>query len=804
MTEIRYALRLLRKSPGFSLTAILTLALGIGVNSGIFSVVDAVMLRPLPYPHPEELVAVAENEGGQGGDHGAVAVANLRDYAQNHVLTGIVHLGTERKNLTGGGPPEQLFGVRATYNFFSVLGIQPALGRAFLPEEDRFGARHVTVLGHELWRRRFGGDLAIVGKSILYDGQPYTVVGVMPERFEAPLQFGSTLALSFYVPAAFDPELLANRGDHEDHALARLRPGVTLAQARAEMTAISLRLAQLYPKTNGNVRLVLTPLRRWLTGRVRTPLLVLLGAVGLVLLIACANVANLLLARGVGQVREVAIRVALGASRGRVLRELLAQSAVLAAAGCAAGLLAGSWVSRALVALAPQDIPRLHSAALNFDVVAFCLGLAAATVLIFGLLPALVTSNVGPRESLLAARGVLGGSAPLRWRGALMATEVGLALTLLIGSGLLLKSFLLVSHIDPGFRPDHVLILDVNLPPAGYPAAPARLAFFEQLQQRVERLPGVVAAGFGRLPLRGHWSSLFETAENPVANPPAGGLEADFQMVSAGYFPTLGIPVLQGRAFATGDRDGGEPVVIVNQALARRYYPNGSALGHRIRRLGSKSWRTIVGIVGEVHLFGQDQAVAPQVYLPAAQTDSYPMPIATFAMLATGPPLHLAQAVQREVWAIDKDQPVTRVASLGEVVSDSLAQRRFQMGLLLLFALLALTLALVGIYGVISYAVERRTAELGLRIALGARRQHILGMVVREGMSLVGLGIVLGLAGALASSRVLASLLFRVAPFDPATFAALAALAAATALAACLVPALRAARVDPMTALRSE
>ena len=395
-------------------------------------------------------------------------------------------------------------------------------------------------------------------------------------------------------------------------------------------------------------------------------------------------------------------------------------------------------------------------------------------------------------------------AAPLRWRGALTAAEIALSLVLLIGSGLLLKSFVLVSRVDLGFTPDRVVAIDLNLPQARYPTARQRLAFFAELRQRVERLPAVRSVAFGRLPLRGHWTSVFETAENPVLDPAAAGAGADFQMVSAAYFDTLQIPLIAGRAFTEDDRDGKEPVVIVNAALARQRYPRGDALGHRIRRRGAAAWRTIVGIVAPVHLYGQAQDVDPQVYLPAAQTDSYPMAIASLAVRARQDPLSLVRAVQREVWAIDKDQPVTRVQTLRELVSDSLAQRRFQMALLLLFAGLALTLALVGIYGVISYSVELRTAEIGVRVALGAQRRDVFAMVIRQGLLLAGIGLAAGIPGALATSRLLRSLLFRVEPFDPATFAILAALALAAALLACWLPARRAAGIDPMTALRDE
>jgi putative ABC transport system permease protein len=806
-TDIRYAFRLLRKSPGFSLTVVLTLALGIGVNTAIFSVVDAVMLRPLPYPHPESLVAFAEGQRTDPGAGGSVSPANLRDYGDNHVLAGIVHIGTTGLTLTGGSEPERLSAVQTTANFFAVLGVEPALGRGFSAEEDRFGARHVVVLSDELWRRRFGGDPRVIGRAALLDGEPYTILGVMPRRFQAPLEFVTKEPISLYVPSAFDAETLSNRGEHLDHAFARLLPGVSLARASGELNIIASRLARAYPRTNGNQVVHLQPLRARLAEKTRTPLLVLLGAVAMLLLIACANVANLLLARGASQARAVAIRTALGAGRRRIVGELMAQAAVLAAAGCLLGLLVAAWVVRALVALAPQDIPRLHSTTLDATVLAYSIGLTALTTVLCGLFPAWLTSGSAPAQALLASRQGMAGRSPLRWRGALTAAEVALSLMLLIASGLLLKSFVLVSSIDLGFSPDRVVAMDINLPDNRYPDARRRLAFFEQLEQRVAGLPGVRAVAFGRLPLRGHWISSFETAEHPLLDSEAHGPEADFQMVSRGYFDTLQAPLLAGRVFLAGDRNGSEPVVLVNQAFAARYYPGGgpgAAIGHRIRRRGTDAWRTVVGVVAPLHLYGQAQDVEPQVYLPATQTDAYPMAIVGFAVRTAQDPRSLVPAVRREVRAIDGDQPLTRVETLRELVSASLAQRRFQMGLLLAFAGLALLLALIGIFGVISYAVEQRTAEIGLRLAIGARRGDVLGLVLREGLLVTGLGLAVGLAGALAATQLLRSLLFHVQPFDAKTYAVLAAVALGASLAACWLPARRAAAVDPMVALRRE
>jgi putative ABC transport system permease protein len=801
MRELAHAFRMLRRNPGFTLIVVLTLALGIGVNTGIFSVVDAVMLKPLPYPHPEQLVAVMETDNKGRGN--SISPANIADYNQNHVLTGVVHVSGVGMNLTGG-EPERLSGIKTTYNFFSSVGVAPTLGRGFLEEEDRFAGRNVVVLSDDLWHRRFGADPRILGTAIRLDDQAYTVVGVMPPHFQVPFQFLSKLPISLFLPSAFPPDLLTNRGDHEDHAFARLAPGVALQQAQAEMTAIAARLAKAYPKTNGDQTVLLSPLRTQLTDNIRTPLLILLAAVGLVLLIACANVANLLLARGAAQAREVSIRAALGAGRGRIVRELLVQAGVLATAGCLAGLLAAYGVCRALIAYGPRDIPRLASASLDPTVLAYAAALAIVTVLLFGLFPAWVTSGAVAREGFMSARQALANRVPLRSRAVLTAAEVALSLVLLIGSGLLLKSFVLVSHVDLGFAPDHVVAMDLNLSDTKYPDAKRRLAFFQDLSSRISHLPGVAAVTYGRLPMRGHWISVFEKSEQPVVDPSVPGPQADFQMVSPGYFQTLQVGLRAGRPFTNGDADGKEPVVIVNEALVQRYYPGGDALGHRIRRIGSPAWRTIVGIVGPVHLYGQSNDIDPQIYLPATQTDSYPMAIAGLAFRTRQDPLKLVQAVRREVWAIDKDQPINNVQTYRELVSDSLAQRRFQTMLLSAFASLALLLALVGIYGVMAYLVEQRTAEIGVRVAIGAQRRDVLALVMGQALRLTIGGLVVGIPAAYAATRLLRSLLYKVEPFDPWTFVTLALLATGAALLASYVPARRATRIDPMAALRED
>lgn len=805
MHQLRYAARILARTPGFTVVAVITLALGIGVNSAIFSVIDAVLLRPLPYPHPERLVSFFEHQGNNPDERGGVAPANMADYNQNHVFTGIAHVGTPGMNLTGAGTPERIFGVRAGYNFLGILGVQPALGRTFRPEEDRYGAPHVVVISHELWQQRLGGDRGVIGRSITLDGEAYQVVGVLPAGFRSPEEISQRQPMMFVVPDCWEPFILHNRGEHYDHAIARLKPGVSLAQAQSEMRTIAARLAKAYPKTNGKISVGVAPLGADMVRRVRTAMLVLLGAVGLVLLIACANVANLLLARAAGRSREVAIRLAMGAGRTRIVRELLVESILLAVLGCALGLMLGVWTRDLLVSFAPKNIPRLNTAMLDARVLGFTGVLATLTVFLFGMLPAWQVSGVHPNAALKSGERSTGTSAVMRWRSVLMAAEVAFALMLLVGGALLWKSFVRVTGVDLGFQPDRTLMMLVNLPDLRYKDGARRLAFFQELEQRVTRLPGVQAAGFTfRGPMRGGWGSAYETPENPVSGRDFQGRDADFGPASPRYFETLGIPIVKGRGFTPADKEGAPPVAIVNQVLAARLYPNGDAIGHRIRRVGSRDWETIVGVVGEVHLDGQTEKVNPQIYFPAAQTGPYPVHVADFAIRTAGAPLAIVRDVQREVWAIDKDQPVTRVETLEEVVSASVAQRRFQAMLLLLFAGVALALSVVGVYGVVSYAVAQRTPEIGLRLALGAQPEDILALTLTRALRPILAGLALGLLGALGASRLLTSLLFEVKPSDPLTFALVGALLAVAALAACLIPARRATRVDPMVALRYE
>jgi putative ABC transport system permease protein len=815
MRNLRYALRLLMKSPSFTLIAILTLALGIGVNSAIFSIVDAVMLRPLPYPDPGKLISLSEATvkqgpnsshtsgaplGGRSGSRIVVAPANLADYQQQaKSFIGLAGFDYAGMNLTEAGPPERLYGEAVTSNFFSILGVGPTQGRAFLPEEDRPGANHVTILTDDMWRAHFGADPQILGRQITLDGEKYTVVGIMPPGFQSPRQISMSLQLSFFVPAAYPAKMLEDHGDHAVLVLGRLRPGATLESARSEMAPISERLAAQFPDTNKNVVVELAPLADDINHNSRTSLIVLLGAVGLILLISCANLANLLLVRAIGRKREITIRVALGASRARIIGELLIQSVVLALSGCAVGLLFGGWTQQFLVGIAPAGMPRLDTVALNGRVVLFTILLSLVTGILFGLIPAFQVSKSRPAEAMRATSRNLAGSAVMRWRNLLMTAEIAVSMVLLVGAGLMLKSFITLNGVNLGMSTERVLAMTVNLPALRYTTPEKRNAFFEDLAERVSHLPGVESAGYAnRMPMRGGWSS-----DVRIENQTNEG-EADYQAVSPGYFSTLGVALQRGRLFTPADRDGAPPVAVVSAEFARHFFANQDPVGRRIHRDDDSPLVTVVGVVNDVRRDGKAADIAPQVYYPAAQTKLYPVILSDFAFRASGDPKLLISAVQQQVWAIDKDQPVTRVQTLEEVISLAASARRFQTLLLGLFASLALILAMVGIYGVISYSVSQRTPEIGIRMALGASRSGILKMVIGRAMLLVAAGIATGALGAYELSRYLKSLLFEVQPGDPSIYLGLAVLLALVALAASLIPARRATRVDPMIALRYE
>jgi len=795
--DLRYGSRVLLKNPGFTAVAILALALGIGANSAIFSVVNAVLLRPLPYHDPDRIMTALHSGWFP------VAPANFLDWrAQNHVFERIAAAQAWGASLTGRDKPEQLKALQVTPDLFPVLGVDPVLGRTFLPEEDRPGAGRVVVLSHQLWQRRFGGDPKIVGQTLVLNGVGHTVVGVMPPGFQfAP--FWVTNA-ELWVP--LDLTLRVNdRAGRSLRVFARLKPGVTREQAQAEMDTISRRLEQQYPGTNKSLDVTVDPLHEKVVGKVRQALLVLLGAVSFVLLIACANVANLLLARSAARQKEIAIRTALGAGRLRLVRQLLTESMLLASLGGALGLLLARWGVKFLVALSPANLPRVETINLDSRVFGFTLAISLLTGLVFGLAPALQASKLDLNESLKeGGRSATEGIRRNRVRSLLMISEVALALVLLIGAGLMIRSFRRLQAVEAGFDPRRVLTLVVPLRSSQYSTGPQRSAFFQRLIERVGALPGVESASaINHLPLAGDIWTLGFTVEGRPAPPPGEGPSAAYRIIRPNYFHTMGISLLKGRDFTEHDAAGTPGVAIINEAFARNIWPHEDPIGKRIRvNDDGPDPREIVGIVKDVKQREWTAEPMREMYLPYLQN---PAPsYLTLVARTTADPLSLAAAVRNEVWTIDKDVPVSQVASMEQVIAGATGGPRFNLLLLNLFASVALILAAVGIYGVMAYSVSQRTHEIGIRLALGAQTTDVIKLVVGQGMALTLIGVAIGLAAAFAVTRLMSSLLFGVSATDPLTFAVIALLLLLVALVACYLPARRATKVDPMVALRYE
>lgn len=804
--DLRFATRLLGKSPGFTLVAVVTLALGIGASTAIFSVVNAVLLRPLAYHDPSRLVTLLHN------GNNPVAVANYidwRDQSRSFAAMGAADYWTP--NLTGVDPPEHLWGLQVTESLLPLLGVPPLLGRLFLPGEDLPGSEHEVILSYRLWQRRFAGDRNIVGKALTLNGEAYTVVGVMPEEFRfAP--FWATRA-ELWVPDAFG-DRIGSRGNNSLRVFARLKPGVTLGAARAEVAAITAQLEEKYPGTNRNVQV--TPLRENVVGRIEGPLLVLLGAVGFVLLIACANVAHMLLARAAARQKEIAVRTALGARRSRVVRQFLTESLLLASVGGAAGLLLAHWGMRSLVALSPAQIPRLDSISLDARVLCFVCATTLLASVAFGLAPALRASSANLTEVLKeGGRGTGDGALRNRLRSFLVASEFALALMLAVGAGLMIRSFLLLQSIDPGFRPRNVLSMVVSVAGSREAEPHRRAIFYSQLLERVRAVPGVVSAGAtNHLPLAGDiWGWPFSIEGRPRPRPgesPSGV----YRVVMPGYFRTLGLPLVEGREISEADDFRAPGVVIVNQRAAGRYWPGESAIGKRIAFDAGKAdpptWLTVIGVAKDAKQDDWAAPPAPEVYLAALQNREYlespgsHVAYITLVVRTRGKPEAMVAALKSAVWSLDPSLPVSEVLPMEDVVSQATAEPRFEMLLLGVFAAVALVLAAVGIYGVISYSVSRRTHEIGIRISLGASSSDVLALVVRQGMMLALAGAAAGTAGAILLSRLLRGMLYGVRPTDPVTFLCVLAVLLLVALVANYVPARRAMRVDPMVALRHD
>jgi putative ABC transport system permease protein len=806
--DLRFAVRQLARHPAFTLIAILTLALGTGAVTAIFSVVHTVLLSPLPYREPDRLVQMLSvYEGETDPSSSAPNIVDWQEMGRTQRLfAGSSIVDTKTFNLTGKeGEPERLSGQKVEAGFFSALGVRPLLGRGFAAGEDQAnaaGTDHVAVLSEGLWRRRFGADPGILRQTIQLNGEPYTVVGVMPDGIQFPAD------LEIWTPRIYSENDKQNRGAYQYESIARLAPGVSFEQARAATEALGKHLAEAYPDANAGYGLTLVPLTEFRVGDVRTPLLILLGAVAVVLLIACANVANLLLVRSAGREGEIAVRSAVGAGQWRIARQLVTESVLLSLLGGAAGLLLAFWAVRLLAAHGPEGIPRLQEVRLDGPVLAFTLFMTLLTGVLFGLAPALQASRPDLNRVLKeGGRGALGSPGSRRARHALVILETALAVLLLTAAGLLIRSFAELQRVDLGFRPEGVATFNVSLPRNQYPDDPPVRAFVANLVERLRTVPGVrsAAAGFG-LPLSSSGNAYISfTIEGKPPWPPGQDETLLVRLVTPDYLSTLGIPLLQGRGFSPRDRDGSQPVLLVNQAAVRRFFPEESPLGQRLnigwgkddKMLGGE----IVGVVGDVHQVGLDHEVVPEVYAPF---DQWPIGSVSVVLRTAGDPETALAQARSEVRALAPDLPVYNGRTLDDVVAQSVAQPRFYMVLLGTFAALALVLAAIGIYGVISYLVNQRTQEIGIRIALGATRERVLGMVVGQGIGMALAGAALGVAGALALTRGMSSLLYGVSATDPATFAGVAAVLVLVAVMASYLPARRAARIEPQLALRGE
>jgi putative ABC transport system permease protein len=799
--DLRYGFRTLVKNPGFTIIAVIALALGIGANSAIFSVVNTVLLRPLPYKDPEQLMMVWEDATMHGYPRDTPAVANYIDWkTQNHVFEDMAAVAEESLNLTGSGEPERLEAIGATASLFSVLGLAPQFGRAFTTEEDQPGANKVVILSNRLWQRRFGADPSLIGKQITLNGQSHTVVGVMPAQFQFPSQ-----DVELWVPMAFTSEQTANRGNHYLEVVARLRPGVTVAQAQAEMNTIATRLQQQYPEQNTDLGAVVVPLHEDVVGDIRPALLVLLGAVGLVLLIACANVANLLLARAAVRQKEIAVRVAFGASRWRLIRQFLTESILLAAIGGVVGFLLSIVGIMLLTRFIPPDISQVKAISLDVRVLGFTLLVSLLTGVMFGLVPALQASMFNPNETLKeGGRDSSSGSRGNRIRALLVVAEVAISLVLLIGAGLLINSFLRLRSVDPGFQKDNLLTMKIVLPELKYPDLTRRSAFYTNLLQRVEALPGVKSAAVTtNLPLYRQGNSVAIDIEGRPAPPPGQEIIIATRIVSPKYLTTMGIPLLKGRQFGPEETAKMPGAVIISETMARRYWPGEEALGKRLtpgRNSGPDDWFQIVGIAKDVRQFELNADPKPQMYIPYVQADFFAP--RDLVVKTDVDPIGMAATVRRAVWEIDKDQPVSNIKTMDEIAAESVSRQRFSMLLLTIFASVALVLAAVGIYGVMSYSVTQRRSEIGIRMALGAQKSDVLKLTVGRGLRLVLIGVALGVGGAFALTRLMASLLFGVGATDPGTFIAISLVLIVVALLANYIPARRATKVDPLAALR--
>jgi putative ABC transport system permease protein len=801
--DIRYAIRRLIKSPAFTAVALLTLALGIGANTAIFSVVNGVVLKPLPYSNPDELVGIYHFAEGR---RSTMSGPNFTDVKRlSTTLQDAAAYTRSRMILTGQGEPLRVDGANISASLFDLLGVPPMLGRTFRPDENDPGRTRVAILGYDLWQRRFGGDRGVVGKRITLDGVSHEIVGVMPARFSFPA------ARSVWTPLEYTEDFTTTqRSAWYLQAVGRVRPGVSEAQVRAEVDTIGKQLAAKYRDHNVGLDFTAVGLHEAMVGDLRMSFWVLLGAVGFVLLIACVNVANLLLARAAVRESEIAVRTALGAGRSRLVRQLLTESVILGVIGGGLGLLAAVWGIEALLRLEPQGIPRLGEVGVDPRVIAFTMGLAIVTGILFGVVPAFQSTRGGVASTLKeGGRGALTSRGGARIRTTLVIVEVALAVTLLAGAGLLIRSFSKLAAVDPGFQVTPALTFDLTLPEARYGEEAKQIAFFDELMPRLKALPGVeAAAGVISLPLTGASIVLtFEIAGRPPL-PPSQQPAMQVRVATTGYFEAIGIPLKRGRLFSEDDRWGAVPVVVITEAAARQYFPNEDPIGKRIN-LGwgrgegkPRAGGEVVGIIGDTKDTGLAEADPPQIFLPYKQ---WPVESMAILLKTAVPPASVAESARKTVYSVDANLPVGNIRTLQEVVARSISQPRFYMTLLAVFAGVALVLAAIGIFGVLSYAVAQRTREIGIRMALGAHASSVLGLVVREALVMASAGVAIGIAAAyLLTEWLVAKLLFNTSPHDPVTFVAVAAVLTMVSMAAAYVPARRATRVDPIVALRAE
>ena len=807
--DVRYSLRTLRRNPGFATVVLLTLALGIGANAAIFSVVNGVLLRPLPYRDADRLMVIRGDLRRPGLNDIPASAGEYVDYRdRGHVFEQVAAYDTVGFNLTGGGDPERVDGAVVTTTFFSLLGASAQVGRTFVSGEDQPGRDNVVVLSHSLWTRRFSASRAVIGQTVPVDGRPAQIVGVMPPGFQFPDR-----TIEIWKPFLLDAEALSdnNRGSHGYTALARLKAGISRAQAQADLNAVTATFKAEHPVNYGNgFSVTLWPLRDEIVGDTGRPLLVLLGAVGMVLLIACANVANLLLARGASRRKEIAVRTALGASRGRIVRQLLTESVLIAATGGAAGLVLARWGVDLLIGISPDSVPRLREVTIDLRVMLFTAGVSIATGVLFGLVPALRASK-GNTNAALKEGGRSGSAMHGRTRRTLVVAEISLSLVLLVGAGLLLRSFARLSDVEPGFSANDLVTFRLSLQPARYTTFVKGDAFYDDFFDRLRALPNVRSVtAINFLPFSGQGGSRSIFIEGREVERLGDRLDEQIRIVTDGYFAAMQIPLAAGREFTRHDTLSSMRVAVINESLARKHWPNENPIGKRAAfSTSNPKWYEIVGISHDVKHRRLDSAARAEIYVPFRQPifdppyDNWtvqPMYVAVRAV----DPRAVVTTVRGVLARLDRDQPISDVRTMDERIGRSLSSRRFNMVLLALFAGLALTLAAVGIYGIVAYSVTERTHEIGVRVALGAQRRDMIAMVIGQGMAMVATGTAIGVAAAAALARLMSTLLFGVSAVDPATFIAIPSLLLVVALAACYLPARRATRVDPLQTLRSE